>query len=453
MKGMTLSNILAICGGKLYGSSHDMQTEVTGITTDSRNITPGCLFVPLKGTQHDGHAFLSQALSNGALCCLSEQSPDPTICGPIITVPSTPVALQQLAAFYRKQFSLPVIGITGSVGKTTTKEMLAAVLSQHFHVMKTQGNFNNELGVPLTLFSLDESHTAAVVEMGISEFGEMRRLTQMASPDYSILTAIGDGHLEVLGDRNGVLRAKSEILEGMPKTGIVFCNGDDPLLQSLCCDQKKVLYGTGTHCDIHAEHIEYHGLSEIQCEIVAGSRRIPVTIHEFGVHMVYAALAACAVGIHLGLSDDALIKGIAAYRPVSGRADIIKTGSCTIIDGSYNANPTSVASALASLSDISGRKVCILGDMKELGQYSELLHKEIGILAAQQHIDLIIACGIDALQIYAGAKEMHANCLYFKDKKTLISVLHTLISPQDTVLVKASHSMHFEEVIASLRCL
>ncbi|HHU22217.1 MAG TPA: UDP-N-acetylmuramoyl-tripeptide--D-alanyl-D-alanine ligase [Clostridiales bacterium] len=452
MKGMTIANIARACDGEYFGSRKLLETEISSVVTDSRQAAPGCLFAAIVGERVDGHDFISSAAAAGAVCCLCEKKPE-GVALPAIVVDSTPAALVKLAAFYRSQFDIPIIGVTGSVGKTTAKEMIASVLSRKYNVLKTQGNFNNELGVPLTLFELRDEHQVAVVEMGISDFGEMRRLTQIARPDMAVFTVIGYSHLEFLKDREGVLREKAEMLEGMPLEGIVFINGDDDMLRSMDCPQEKISFGTDASCDVRAENIETLGLKGMSCHIVCGPRRIPVGIPAFGLHMVSAAAAGAAVGIRMGLTDEEIAAGIAAYKTVGSRSAAFDTGYTTIIDDCYNANPNSSASAIKSLATMEGRLVCILGDMLELGENSARLHYDLGALAAKCGVSLVITCGPEAENIYFGAREHGLTAKHYSNKGTLLEELPFLIMPGDTVLVKASRGMAFEDIVEALKKL
>ena len=449
MKNLRLENVVAAVRGDYKGDSSLLRREVSAVTTDSRKLVEGCLFAAIPGERVDGHAFIPAAFAGGALAALAEKMPEEAA-GPVILVPSTETALKKLAAFYRAQLPVTVLGITGSVGKTTAKEMCASVLAQRFNTLKTEGNFNNELGVPLTLFRLREEHEFAVVEMGVSDFGEMRRLTEMAQPDMALYTAIGHAHLENFGDLQGVLRGKGEMLEGMIGEGPVFACGDDALLAAWDAGgKKKVLYGTGENCQVRAENVRGLGLRGTACDVVCGARRIPVVIPAFGMHMIYAALGAAAVGMHMGLTDEQIAAGIAAYAPVGSRSRTVDTGYCTVIDDCYNANPTSVAAALASLGQLKGRRVCILGDMLELGAQSEQLHFSVGELAAKTGIEAVYACGERARAIAQGACAA-PETRWFPDRDALIAALPELIRRGDTVLVKASHSMQFEKIVAAL---
>lgn len=445
MRHLTGAVLRDITGGESIGELPE--SEITAIVRDSREIVPGCLFTAIPGARVDGHDFIPAAAQRGAACILCERFAAADI--PQIRVPDTQKALQEIAAFYRAGFDIPVIGVTGSVGKTTAKEMIAAVLSERFRTLKTDGNYNNELGVPLTLFRLTPEHEAAVVEMGISGFGEMTRLAAMVHPSIAVFTLIGDAHLEFLGDRAGVLRAKGEIVSGMPEDGLVIANGDDALLREHDFGRRTLLFGLGEGCDIRARQVESRGLEGTACVIVTDDRRIPVTIPAFGQHMVYAALMGAAVGIALGLTDDEIRRGIARYAPVGSRGRVVTTASLTILDDCYNANPTSARSALDTLASLPGRHVAVLGDMLELGKAGPGLHHELGAYALETGA-AVLACGEISRQTAAGAGE---DARWFADADALIEALPKYIRRGDAVLVKASHAMGFDAVVRALEAL
>lgn len=449
MKEMTIRQALVSTGGVFYGDECALDNIITAVESDSRKIKGGEIFVAFSGARVDGHSFMAQCLQKGAVCCLSEREPAPEE-RPCIRVDSTLRAMGALAAWHRSRFDIPVVGITGSVGKTTTKEMVAAVLSQHFNTHKTRMNFNNELGVPQTLLKLEASHEASVVEMGISDFGEMRRLTHMVCPTIALISAIADSHLETLQNRQGVLRAKSEIFESMGAEHLAIFNGDDPMLKGLVPPTRKLTYGMEEQNDFRAEDVEALGIEGIRCTIRHGDAAFKAFVPAHGLHMVYAALAAAAVGNALGMSDEEIARGIQCYQTVGDRAKIIQARDMTVISDCYNANPSSVAAALRSLMLLEGRKVCILGDMLELGTAKEQLHTETGILAAKCGVDLIIACGELSRHTFDGAKQAQAQALWFPNKEALFAQLSGLLKPGDNVLVKASHSMAFEEVTSVL---
>lgn len=438
MNGLTVTDIARITGGETHGGSGTQ--DVSSVVIDSRAVTPGAMFAALPGERVDGHDYIGRALDAGAACCLARRVPEGEgRC--VITVPDVAAALCALAADYRARFSIPVVGITGSVGKTTTKEVVACVLSQRFRTLKTEKNLNNALGVPLTLFRLAPEHEAAVVEMGISDFGEMRKLAEMARPTMAVYTMIGRAHLEFLGDRKGVLRAKSEMLDVIPEDGGVFVNGDDDLLAELSCGRRIISFGLGSHCQVRGENVSAFSEGGITCDVVMGERRIPIAIPAYGRHLVWAALAAAAVGAQLGLDDGEIAAGIASYAPVGRRANITRTPYLTVIDDCYNANPDSAAAAIESAAELGGRLVCILGDMLELGGDSEELHRQTGALARKK----------GAVLLTAGEISRAMGGRHFGDKKTLIDALPTVLKAGDTVLVKASHSMAFEEISEAIR--
>lgn len=425
------------------------QSTITSVERDSRQIKEGSLFLAIKGERADGHDFIEKCYASGAVCALCEKAPEnPT--KPYILVDSTLEAVKLIARAYRNKFDIPVVGVSGSVGKTSTKEMLYAVLSQKYKTHKTQGNLNNELGVPLTLLSMPEDTECAVIEMGISDFGEMSRLSQMVQPTICVLTIIGECHLENLGDRDGVLKAKTEMFDFAAENAEYILNGDDDKLFTVenVNGKKPIFFGFATDNDYHAEDIENNVESGIECTLCFEDKRLPVTIPAIGSYMVSNALAAVAAGRLLGLSDEQIIKGVQSYKTVGSRANVINTGKIRIIDDCYNANPTSVRASLDTLMNFSGRKVAILGDMKELGANELELHRETGIYAKQKYVDLVIAIGPLAKELAKGANGIWYNTIENAEK-----MIKTLVHDGDTVLVKASHSMNFDTVVRMLKKL
>ena len=446
MKNFTLFQAAAACGGQLLGETNK-DRELGHVVIDSRKVEPGDLFVAYKGEKTDGHAYVTVALDKGAAACLVEH-PVEGETRTLLLVPDVQKALEQIAAAYRKTLSLPVIGITGSVGKTSAKEMIAAVLSQRLRVLKTEGNFNNQIGVPMTVSRIAPEHEAAVVEMGISGFGEMRALAGIARPTMAVYTVIGYAHLEFLHDLDGVLRAKTEMLELLPEDAPVIVNGDDEKLRGLKCRRRLIRFGLGEDCEVRAEKLRLLPDGGSACEIVSGERCIPVTIPAFGRHMVYAALAGAAVGLELGLTDGEIAAGVAAYRTVGRRAAVTDTGYLTLIDDCYNANPDSSRSGVDSLLQLPGRHVCIFGDMLELGENSRELHRELGRYAAEKGAALVIGCGELTEETCRAAGGVH-----FADREALIAALPALLRKGDAVLVKASRGMRFEEISEAVKQL
>ena len=451
MFGYQVSDIAAVTGGTLHG---DGTAEVTGVVIDSRRAERGSLFAALPGERVDGHDYIGKAFDLGASCALANRVPEGET-RPVITVENVEAALEALTADFRSRLDIPVIGVTGSVGKTTAKEMTAAVLSQRWPVLKTEKNFNNQLGVPLTLARVEQSHRAAVVEMGISHFGDMQPLARMARPDIMLFTNIGRAHLEYLGDREGVFKEKTSVLQWMDDDALVIYNGDDDLLRTLACKQRKLSFGLSERCDVRAENVRDYGLAGSECTIVYGARRFDVRISAYGAHMVYAALEGAAVGIAFDLTDEEICAGIDAYVPVDGRAGIVQTGMLTVVNDCYNANPDSTVSAIRSLSRTQGaRKIAILGDMGELGADGPRLHRECGRAAGAAGVDVVFTCGTLAKEIAAGAAEAGVpDVRHFDTLEDLTAALPGSFRPGDCVLVKASHAMRFETVISVLETL
>lgn len=454
MKHMTPRRIAQVCGGVYHGTEETAEREVSSITTDSRQAAEGCLFVTVKGERVDGHDFIPSVFEKGALCVIAEHEPEAAD-GAWIQVESSLQAIKDMAEFYRQQLAVRVVGITGSVGKTSTKEVIASVLSEKYHVLKTLGNFNNELGLPLTVFRLREEHQVAVLEMGISDFGEMHRLSKIARPDVCVMTNIGQCHLEFLKDRDGILRAKSEIFDYLAEDGTVILNGDDDKLSTIkeVKGIRPVFFGVESGREIYADEIEPKGLKGIRCRIHAGEESISVLIPIPGYHMVLNALAAAAVGLTMGLTMEQIRAGIEKLQSLGGRFHIIEKGNMLIIDDCYNANPVSMKASLDVLKDAEHRKVAILGDMFELGENAAELHASVGCHAAENEIDLLICVG-DASRHMAEAAFQTGGCgevLQVPTLAALLEVLPRLIQEDDTILVKASHGMHFEKVVERLQ--
>lgn len=453
MKNMTPCRIAEVCGGIYHGTKETGIREIESITTDSRQAAEGCLFVAVKGERVDGHDFIPSVFEKGAACVVCEREPE-NVSGAWIQVESSLQAIKDMAEFYRKQLDIQVVGITGSVGKTSTKEVIASVLSEKYRVLKTLGNFNNELGLPLTVFRLREEHQIAVLEMGISDFGEMHRLSKIARPDVCVITNIGQCHLEYLKDRDGVLRAKSEIFDFMQPEGRIVLNGDDDKLSAVqeVKGVNPLFFGVESGREIYADEIEPRGLKGIRCRIHAGEESFGVQIPIPGFHMVLNALAATAVGISMGLTTEQVKSGIEKLQSLGGRFHMIEKGDMLIIDDCYNANPVSMKASLDVLKDAERRTVAVLGDMFELGENEASLHREVGVYAGEKGINLLICTGelsshMAEAAIRAGGCE---TVVHVPNLERLMEVLPRLVQGDDTILVKASHGMHFEKVVELL---
>jgi UDP-N-acetylmuramoyl-tripeptide--D-alanyl-D-alanine ligase len=410
----------------------------------------------------DGHDFIPQVFEAGALAALSEHEIDGAV-GPYIVVEDAKAAMKKLAAYYRRSLSIKVVGITGSVGKTSTKEMVAAVLSQKFCVLKTEGNLNNEIGLPLTIFKIKEEHEVAVLEMGISEFGEMHRLSEMAEPDICIITNIGLCHLENLHDRDGVLAAKTECFAHLSTDGVAVLNGDDDKLCTRTSANGKpvIFYGImrdggeaeeDTQKDVYATDVKAIGLEQTDANIHIGDVSFHINIPIAGEHNVYNALAAVCVGDILGMSPEEMQEGIASVQTIGGRSNIIERDGITIIDDCYNANPVSMNASIDVLANASGRKIAVLGSMGELGEDERELHAMVGRHFEGKNIDALFCVGDLAEEIAKAAKKSSPSTrvYLFDDKTGLIASLGSYKRPGDTILVKASHFMGFSEIVEAI---
>lgn len=455
MKHMTLQQIAHAINGQLFfaRTSEDAgKKEVAGVVIDNRDVKGDDLFIPIVGQRVDGHQFIDNAFERGALAVLT-QKPLEHPAGPYILVEDTQQALKDLGAYYRRQIDALVVGVIGSVGKTSTKEMLATVLGQRYAVLKTQGNLNNEIGLPLTLLRIRREHQVAVVEMGISDFGEMHRLGHMAAPDVVVMTNIGECHLENLKDRDGVLAAKTEVFAHMPPEGCVVLNGDDDKLrQADTGGRRTVFYGRNGE-EFSADHISSDSLDGVEATLhfPTGDARVKIPLP--GVHNVMNALAAAAVGTELGLSPEEIVQGISAAGTIAGRNNVIEAGDVTVMDDCYNANPLSMKASLEVLSHAPGRRIAVLGDMGELGEEEKLLHYQVGERVAELGIDCLFTVGPLAGEIARAASDKSGSCqtYSFEKKEDMIPCLLAILQPKDTVLVKASHFMNFSQVVEALR--
>lgn len=465
MKKMTCGEIAKACNGVFYGNEQEKERVAAGIALDSRKIEKDWVFVATVGEKVDGHSFIPQVFEKQAACVVSEKKLERPA-GPYIYVESTFQALKDIAAYYRSILDVKVVGITGSVGKTSTKEMIAAVLGTKYRVQKTAGNFNNEVGLPLTVFSIGEEHDVAVLEMGISDFGEMHRLGKIAKPDIMVITNIGQCHLENLKTRDGILRAKTEVFDEMDDDSEVVLNGDDDKLAAISLVHGKAPHffsknGSGDISDgkegktlpeVYATDIENLGLYGSRCIIHIGPESVAVRIPLPGEHMVLNALAAATVGHLLGLTPEEIAKGVGAVEAVGGRAHIVDTGRYTLIDDCYNANPVSMKAAIDLLATANTRKTAVMGDMFELGENENAFHREVGAYAAEKGIDVIVCIGTLAAQMTEGAKKARGKEVYhFADKEAFLSHADEILKSGDAVLLKASHGMHFEELLEALK--
>lgn len=450
METMKLREIAAALGANAESCA---DADITNITIDSREAGEGTLFFAIKGDRFDAHSFVPEVIAKGAAAAVCSRKIEGVPDNQIILVPDTRLAFLTLAKHYRAKFDIPVVGLTGSVGKTTTKEMVAAVLSQKYKTLATQGNFNNEIGLPKMCFRLDASYEAAVLEMGMSGFGEISRLTDTARPTVGIITNIGVCHIEMLGSREGILKAKMEILEGMDDAAPLIINGDNDLLPLGVKDIPNPVTVCGISCpdaDCRAENI-VQNRDSMSFVINYHGERFPVTLPAVGMHNVYNACIAFACGMLLDVSPEQAVKGLSEYVPTGMRQKIVRRDGITVIEDCYNASPDSIKASLRVLGDLgSKRRIAVLGDMKELGSYSRTAHLECGRAAAESGVDVLLAYGDDAAWYIEGAGSDVPCALHFDDKQALADRLCSLLSEGDAVLVKGSRAMKLEEVISAI---
>lgn len=444
MKAFTLQEAAAALG------LPQMQAQATlaDVCTDTRKIQPGSLFVCLRGERFDGHSFASQAAQLGAAALLVDHPVDADV--PQLVVTDTGKALLQLAGWYRRRFQLPVVGLTGSVGKTTTKEFIALVLGAKYNTLKTQGNLNNEIGVPQMLFRLEDSHMAAVIEMGMNHFGEISRLTRAVAPTVGLITNIGVSHIENLGSRAGILQAKLEILEGMAPDAPLIVNMDNDMLRTVKLGDRPLLTFAidDQSADFTATDIAEQG-STTTFTVHHSTFTQPVTIPTVGIHNVYNALAAMAVGYVTGVDPAAAASALANYVPAGMRQNLVQVGGVQVIEDCYNASPDSMRAALQTLGKLPvHRRYAVLGAMLELGDYAKEAHTQVGKMAAENGIDGVLAYGADAAYIVEAAKQAGLeNARLFDTKEALAQSLAQQVQPGDGVLFKGSRGMHLEDVM------
>ncbi len=446
MKKLSLKEIASALGAECYGD-----TFVTGVSIDSRTIEKGDLYIAVQGENFDGHDFSKSAIEKGAAAVMCHKDIDCDC--PKIFVSDTREAFLALASWYRRQFDTFIVGLTGSVGKTTTKDMIASVFQSKKNTLKTEGNLNNSIGVPKTLMRLEEETQAAVVEMGMDGKGQISVLTNCVQPDAAVITNIGVSHLENLGSREGILAAKMEIIEGLKKGGKLFLNSDDPYLMSVQPGEYEIVYFgiNNSACKYRAENITANGAGT-EFDVCWGGNIQHAVIPAIGKHNVYDALCAFAVGCEYGISPENAAKGLAEYKPSGMRQRLRTVKGITFIEDCYNASPDSVRAAISTLSSLNvKRKIAVLGDMLELGTVSEEAHKNSGMIAAKKRIDAVFTLGEKSAATAEKAKEMGVEYAEnFNLHEELVSRLYGFIKEGDAVLFKASRAMKLEDVINPL---
>lgn len=445
MKQYLFSEIVSACGGAYVGDPALLNQAVKSIVINSDLAQPGSLFIPIIGEKHDGHKFIPAARERGASLVLTDRALERE---PYILVPDTLAAMHAIAKRYREKFTIPVIGLTGSAGKTSTKDMVAAALSAKFNVIKTQGNLNNETGAALTIFTLEETHEVAVVELGTNHFGEIGRIAAFVQPDFGLFTNIGLAHIENFGSREGIFQGKTEMLPYLRAGGRVIANGDDDLL---CTIPDALFYGLGESCAVRGTEIEDLLLGGMNFTARYQGKQCRMHVPALGVHSVYNALAAISVGLLLGMELEEIASGIETYQPLHGRMNVHEVDRYTVIDDTYNANPTSMKASLDVLVKCSGRRVAILGDMRELGEAGVQMHEDVGRYAASLGLECILCVGKVSWQMFSGAEAVApGRAQYFETQEELLLALPALVREGDFILVKASRGMYLEKTVEQL---
>ncbi len=423
------------------------------VKTDTRVVGEGDLFVALKGERFDGHDFVLQAVRQGAAgVMVSQMREEYKSCGAaIFLVPDTLKAYQDLANFHRRRFAIPVVAVTGSVGKTSTRTMIASVLSQRFCVLQTEKNFNNEIGLPYTLLQLAPHHEACVVEMGMRGRGQIAELAAIAEPTVGVVTNVGKCHIELLGSQENIAKAKAELIEKLDRSGTAILNQDDEYaakMAELCCG-RVVTYGIKNYSFVRAEEINASETGvTFTCHM--GEEQFCAYIPALGRHHVYNGLAAAAAGYCAGLHSEEIRKGLAAYAGVPMREELVRIGPYTFINDAYNANPASMREAVWSLSSlVKGRKIAVLGGMLELGEWTRSEHETLGKYIAAENIDMLITLGEPAAYIAQAAKQCGMEAVFnVSTHEEGARYLKALLKPGDTVLLKGSRGLAVEKILS-----
>jgi UDP-N-acetylmuramoyl-tripeptide--D-alanyl-D-alanine ligase len=465
---LTLGEVIEATGGELHGAPPSLlPLRFSRIVIDSRQVAPCALFVALRGQKHDAHAFVAQALARGAMGALVEHIPADCAWAletqaeggpPLVVVPSTHQALQAMARYALDRHpNLEVVGITGSLGKTTTKEVVAGVLSSRRTVLKSEGNLNSEIGLPLTLLNgLGHTHQIAVLEMAMYALGDIRLLARLARPRVGVVTAVQPVHLERLGTLERIQQAKQELVEELPSNGVAVLNADDPrVLQMAAATRARVVrYGLSQAAEVRAESIQSHGLRGVEFDLLHKSERLHVRLPLLGTHSVHAALAAAAVALEEGLSLPEIAEALHELTPTLRLLVVDGINGTQVVDDSYNASPESVLAALNLLRELPGRrKVAVLGDMLELGSEEEPGHRRVGNRAAHV-VDLLITYGPRSRVTADEARRAGLaddQVVEAESHEQIVEYLRRWLRPGDDVLVKGSLAMGMSAVVRGIR--
>lgn len=454
MERLSLQDLMHATGGQPVAAPSTDQ-PFDRVCIDSREVRPGDIFWALKGERHDGHDFIPQAFERGAALCVVSQSRDETISGPRLIVKDSLAALGRFGRWYRGTLEALVIGVTGSVGKTTTRDLIHAALASEYEGVRSRKNFNNLIGLPLSLLDIEHQHEFAVLEMGASREGDIRALADIALPEIGVVSAIGPAHLESFGSLEGIIRGKGELLESLPPTGFAVLPGDDPVLRQMAdrapCPVIFVGEGDDNHLRATGVQASFEGL---RFKVDGCEYDVPV----IGRHHLTNVLCAIAIAREIGVRPQSLVQGLSYFQPMEGRCHLQAIGTWTVIDDTYNASPKSVAAACHTLHELEipgiGRRILVLGDMRELGQTATAEHERIGTLAARLKIDLLLACGRHADDIARGAEAAGMashRIAAASDIEAVKAVLDCWLEPDDVILVKGSRVTRMERIVEWLR--
>lgn len=454
MINMTVEDILLATGGKLLCGSAD--TELKNISIDSRKMNGADLFVPFKGARADAHDYIGMAFDNGAAASLSTRTDVELSKGPVILIEDTMDALQAIGRYYRKKMlKFPIVGVTGSVGKTSTREMIYTALTAGFHVFSTKGNFNGQIGVPLTLSQMSDQDEIAVLEMGMSMPGEMTKIANVACVDYAVMTNIGISHIENLGSQENICKEKLHIIDGMKDGGVLIVNGDDPILAAIELDRpiKLVRYGQSEGCNYRITDIRtVNNCAEFDAKI--GRATYTITLKVPGIHNVMNAMAALAVACEIGISIDGAIDAIESFLGFARRLEVIEDRGVTIIDDAYNASPDSMKAALQVLDSMQakGRKIAVLADMLELGENAPRYHFDTGLAAVDKRVDCYAFIGDLAYWIGRAIDQYSdVETHYFKNNEEAKSWILETLRQGDMIMFKGSNSMNLKELVEAVK--
>ena len=452
---MSLAQLLEATGGRVVAGPNAASFD--RLVTDSREVTRGSLFIALKGEQQDGHAYIAQAVERGAAGVLCERAPVDPAAATVVEVASTRQALVDITSYRLRRQPVPIVAITGSAGKTTTKELIAHVLGRRFRVHKSEGNLNTYTGIPMTVFQMDPGDRALVLEYAMSRAGEIRELTMTAPPNIGVVLNVGLAHVGFLGSIEAVAAAKRELVEGLAPNGLAVLNADDPRVKAMASAAKRVtFYGLGAEAQVRAEKIHLHGLDGSGFELRTPRGNADVYLRLPGQHSVSNALAAAAVALEFGYDAAAIASALHGFNPPSRRMNVIGgRNGATVIDDSYNASPGSMEAALEvlRLAPEGTVRIAVLGDMLELGDHAEHAHAEVGSLAGQT-ADFVIAMGEQARTTVESARRAGLSqdrAIVVDTPEQAIDALEPLLSPKARVLVKGSRGMRLERVVERIR--